>query len=89
MLKPNFVFFVGKTGQLILTGLESGIFICLSQPACGGGNVLLYRTIRDLYDHKGGYNHWLTRSQLATLSYEELLDILSALRRESAYGRAA
>lgn len=75
---------IAVSGDCTLMGLwdEGGIYVSLSQPACGGGHVLLYRTIRHMRDYTGGYNHWLERIDLETYSYEKLLFTLSALRRE-------
>lgn len=82
---------IAVSGECILMGLweEGGIYLNLSQPACGGGQVAYYRTIRHLKDYTGGYNHWLTRDDLETFSYERLLFTLSALRRVKTYERAA
>lgn len=58
----------------------------------GGGLRLLayYRTIRSSRDFKGGYNHFLTSSDLKTWSYPQLLETLSALRKDGCrYERAA
>lgn len=41
-----------------------------------------YRTIRSSRDFKGGYNHFLTSSDLKTWSYPQLLETLSALRKD-------
>ena len=51
--------------------------------------VLLYRTIRHSKDYTGGRNLFLTRRDLAEMSYLDLLFMLAALREESAYERAA
>lgn len=82
---------IAVSGECILMGLweEGGIYLNLSQPTCGGGQVAYYRTIRHLKDYTGGYNHWLTRDDLETFSYERLLFALSALRRVKTYERAA
>ncbi len=83
---------IAVSGECNLYGMwdEGGIYICLSQPACGGGNVLLYRSIRGLGDHKGGYNHWLKREDLRDYSYNRLLSALLTLKKEEqSYERAA
>ena len=50
----------------------------------------MYRTIRNINDHKGGYNRYLTLHDLEKLSYGQLLDTLSELRKdENGYERAA
>lgn len=82
---------IAVSGECILMGLwdEGGIYLNLSQSTCDGGQVAYYRTIRHLKDYTGGYNHWLTRDDLETFSYEKLLFTLSALRRDQSYERAA
>ena len=42
---------------------------------------LLYRTIRNLKDHRGGYNNYIRLSELADMPYEELLRRMGALRK--------
>lgn len=82
---------IAVSGECNLYGLweAGGIHVCLSQ-FCGGEDVMLYRTIRTLNDHKGGYNHYITHKQLETCSYQELLDILSDVRKDTvSYGWAA
>ncbi len=82
---------IAVSGECYLYGLweDGGIHICLSQ-FCDGKDVLLYRTIRTLNDHKGGYNHYITRRELETCSYQELLNTLSAVRKDTVgYGWAA
>lgn len=78
------------SGQCCLYGMweECGLFICLEQP-CISQDVLLYRSIRSLKDHKGGYNNYVTRSELATMSYEQLLNRLLTMKKEPRYERAA
>lgn len=44
--------------------------------------VLLYRTVRHSKDYKGGYNHFITRSELEKCSYPHLLDTLRKLRKD-------
>lgn len=82
---------IAVSGDCTLMGMWEcgGIYINLSQPTCGGDRVVLYRTVRHMKDYTGGYNHWLTRRDLAALSYEGLLSALSALRKGQGYERAA
>lgn len=83
---------IAVSGDCTLMGVwdGGGIYLNLSQPACGGDHVICYRSIRHLKDYSGsGYNHWLTRNYLETFSYEKLLFTLSALRKEQGYDRAA
>lgn len=82
---------IAVSGECYLYGLweDGGIHICLSQ-FCGSKDVLLYRTIRTLNDHKGGYNRYITRKELETFSYQQLLETLSAVRKDTVgYGWAA
>ena len=83
---------VAVSGECTLIGMweNSGIYVCIEQPACGRENVLYYRTVRHSRDFKGGYNHFLTRSDLKKWSYGQLLDTLSELRKDGCtYERAA
>ena len=81
---------IAVSGECNLYGMweECGLFICLEQP-CISQDVLLYRSIRSLKDHKGGYNNYVTRSELATMSYEQLLNRLLTMKKEPRYERAA
>lgn len=83
---------IAVSGECTLIGMweNGGIYVCIEQPACGRGNVLYYRTVRHSRDFKGGYNHFLTRSNLKKWSYGQLLDTLSELRKDGCtYERAA
>lgn len=83
---------IAVSGECTLIGMweNGGIYVCIEQPACGRENVLYYRTVRHSRDFKGGYNHFLTRSNLKKWSYGQLLDTLSELRKDGcAYERAA
>ena len=75
---------IAASGECALCGMweVSGIYICLSQFAAGGENVILYRTIRNLKDSRGGYNNWISLGEWKTMSYERLLERLSALRKD-------
>lgn len=81
---------IAVSGECYLYGMwdECGLFICLEQP-CITQDVLLFRSIRSLKDHKGGYNNYVTRSELATMSYEQLLNRLLTMKKEPRYERAA
>ena len=81
---------IAVSGECYLYGMweECGLFICLEQP-CITQDVLLYRSIRSLKDHKGGYNNYVTRSELETMSYAELLNRLLTMKKEPRYERAA
>ena len=83
---------IAVSGECTLIGMweNGGIYVCIEQPACGRENVLYYRTVRHSRDFKGGYNHFLTRSNLKKWSYGQLLDTLSELRKDGCtYERAA
>ncbi len=74
---------IAVSGECSLIGMweDNGIYIQLSQ-TCMGNHVLLYRSVRNIRDYSGGHNQYLTLSDLRELSYSELLNILSALRKE-------
>lgn len=74
---------IAVSGECCLYGMwvESGIFICIQQTSVGD-DVFLYRTIRSINDHRGGYNRYLTLQDLKKLSYEQVLHTLSALRKD-------
>ena len=82
---------IAVSGECSLYGMweEGGIYICLGQFAAGGENVLLYRTIRNLKDCRGGYNNWIRLGEFGTMPYERLLEQLGALRKDHACDRAA
>ena len=73
------------SGECSLIGMweTSGIYICLGQILSDQRRVLLYRTVRNIRDYAGGHNHFLTLDDLRRLSYPELLDKCSALRKEA------
>ncbi len=81
---------IAVSGECCLSGMweDSGVYICISQ-FTGMRNVLLYRTIRNMQDFKGGYNRFIGRSELMNMSYSELLERLGDLRKDGAYERAA
>lgn len=75
---------IAVSGACTLIGMwdNGGIYVCLEQPTVGRENVLYYRTVRHARDFKGGYNHFITRSELKKWSYSQLLDTLNALRKD-------
>ena len=75
---------IAVSGECSMIGMweDSGLYVSISQPACGSGKVLLYRTVRHSRDYKGGYNHFITRHKLEKWSYAHLLDALCALRKD-------
>ena len=78
MDRPVKVVMLGAGG----TGGYVAPYVCLEQPTVGRENVLYYRTVRHARDFKGGYNHFITRSELKKWSYSQLLDTLNALRKD-------
>lgn len=82
---------IAVSGECCLYGMwvDSGLFICIQQ-TCVGEDVFLYRTIRNINDHKGGYNRYVKLRDLKKLSYGHLLNLLSELRKDgNGYERAA
>ena len=82
---------IAVSGECYLYGMweGGGLHVCLEQP-CIGQDVLLYRSIRNINDHKGGHNNYVSRMDLAHISYAELLNRLLALKKGGAtYDRAA
>lgn len=83
---------IAVSGDCTLMGMwgGSGIYVQIYQPDNGDNHVLLYRSIRNMRDYSGGYNHFLTVADLRDASYERLCMVLSYLRKEDMdYERAA
>ena len=82
---------IAVSGECTLMGMwtYNGLYIQLSQSCFDRERVLLYRTIRHSRDYTGGVNLYLTRRNLETLSYPQLLFVLAAMRKEDAHERAA
>lgn len=82
---------IAVSGECSLMGMwkDTGIYICLEQPCFQRENVLCYRTIRNQRDFKGGYNRYVRLSELRSMSYDQLVDRMSALRKEAQYESAA
>ena len=76
----------GVSGSCTLYGMweQNGIYLCLEQ-FCSGRNVLLYRSIRELNDHKGGYNHFLSAQELGSISYAEFLSRMKLIRKDASF----
>lgn len=74
---------IAVSGDCTLMGMweNGGIYVKIAQPTCGGELVLCYRTIRNLRDYSGGYNHWLRQEDLWDYSYDRLLSAISSLRK--------
>ena len=81
---------IAVSGECSLYGMgeNGGIYVCIGQFCCGQ-DVVLYRSIRNLKDHKGGYNNYITRQELSRMSYQQLLNRLLLLRKDADYERAA
>ena len=82
---------IAVSGDCSLIGMwqTNGLYVQLSQPCCDRERVLLYRTVRHSKDYTGGRNLYLTRQDLAEMSYPDLLFLLAAVREEGGYERAA
>ena len=82
---------IAVSGESTLMGMwqTNGLYVHLSQPCCDRERVLLYRTVRHSKDYTGGRNLYLTRQDLAEMSYPDLLFLLAAVREEGGYERAA
>lgn len=82
---------IAVSGESTLIGMwqSNGLYVQLSQPCFDRERVLLYRTVRHSKDYSGGRSLYLTRRDLAEISYPDLLFLLASLREESAYERAA
>lgn len=82
---------IGVSGDCTLMGMwhTNGLYVTLSQFCSDRDSVLLYRTIRHSKDYTGGRNLYLTRRDLAEMSYPDLLFLLAALREEGVHERAA
>lgn len=81
---------IAVSGECTLIGMwgGSGIYIQISQPCYDRERVILYRTVRHIKDYTGGWNHFLRRRDLETMSY---CDLLGVLKGEDGvlHGRAA
>lgn len=82
---------IAVSGGCTLMGMwqTNGLFVQLSQPCFERENVVLYRAIRHSKDYSGGRSLYLTRRNLAEMSYPDLLFTLAALREEGCHERAA
>ena len=80
----------GTAENCILAGMwqENGLYVRLDTKAKSGGTVL-YRSIRHKRDNKGGYPRYLARRDLAFLSYGQLLEEMSAMRKAGAQNECA
>lgn len=72
---------IAVSGDCSLIGMwaggNSGLYIKITQPCCDRERVMHYRTVRHIKDYSGGYNQYITRRELETLSYSQLLNRLA------------
>lgn len=83
---------VAVCGDCSLIGMwsSSGIYIMITQESFAREGMVLYREVRHIKDYSGGRNRFLPRNALRTMSYNQLLNVFSALRKDGAsYERAA
>ncbi len=75
---------IAVSGECSLIGMweDGGIYIQISRPCYDHRRVLLYRTVRHIRDYTGGHNNFLLVDDLRRLSYPELLNVFSSLRKE-------
>ena len=75
---------IAVSGDSTLIGMweTNGIYIDVSD-FCGLNDAILYRTVRHMKDYVGGQNRYIRRSELTVMGYRELLNLLSALRKEA------
>lgn len=82
---------IAVSGEVYLYGMWSdgnGLMLCMEQP-CIGNDVVLYRRIRNMNDHIGGGNHFISLAVLRSEDYHVLISRLIRLRQEVPYDRAA
>lgn len=82
---------IAVSGECSLYGMweNSGICVCISQPCLAGVDTVLYRSIRHVRDYNGGHNQFVSRSELASMSYDQFLNRLLTVRKDAVYERAA
>ena len=76
---------IAISGSCSLIGMwaDNGIHIQISQSCFGADHDVFYRTVQHSRDYTGGQNRWLTRRDLARLSYRQLLDTFLSLSKEA------
>jgi len=82
---------IAVSGEIYLYGMWSdgnGLMICLEQPTIGS-QVIYYRSIVSMDDHRGGQNHFIALSALRSEDYHMLVNRLLRLRQEDAHARVA
>lgn len=82
---------IAVSGECCLYGMweNNGIFIEISQSCYSWVGPVLYRTIRNAHDHKGGHSRYLSLNDLKKCSYNEVLECFSSLRKGYGCERAA
>jgi len=75
---------IAVSGECYLYGVwdDGGLYFCLEQPPIGD-DVLLYRTIQDINDHRGGSNRFISLRELRQMDYTQLLARFEAFRKET------
>lgn len=70
---------IAVSGDCSLIGMweHSGLYINIGQLCCDRERVMYYRTVRHIKDYSGGRNQYITRRELETLSYSQLLNLLA------------
>lgn len=70
---------IAVSGECTLIGIwgNQGRYVQLSQPCGQKENVLLYRNVSHMKDYSGGHNQYITRRELESLSYSQLLSCLA------------
>lgn len=73
---------IAVSGDCSLIGMWSsngrtGIYIQIDQPCYDRERVFLYRTVRHIKDYTGGRNQFLCCRDLETMSYRNLLRVLT------------
>lgn len=72
---------IAVSGDCSLIGMwsggNSGLYINIGQLCCDRERVMYYRTVRHIKDYSGGHNQFVTRQELETLSYSQLLNRLA------------
>ncbi len=75
---------IAVCGECTLIGMwnRGGIYVMVTQSACARESMVLYREVRHIKDYSGGRNRFLPRDSLRTMSYGQLLNTLSELRKD-------
>jgi len=83
---------IGVCGDCSLIGMWNGggIYIMITQSSFAHESMVLYREVKHIKDYSGGRNRYLPRHGLEAMSYDQLLNMLSELRKDGIhYERAA